>query len=420
MDIDRKIQGAWIIHHTDKLQDVKNASNDYEAINLAGKCGLLLSSLAASEDQFISQTKLETLAKAININRRTELPGILNELENQKLIIRNLEGINILGLTTTTTLEYTTSIFYDSNPDSHELAVIDLSEKTSELPITEQTAKEYISDTYKIQNTKVDELLIASEQIGFVDIESVDTSRKLIFNGNLFRRNEVHKINAICSSLSESKVKKIQELDETLRNQGCVALNIAHKILEEKLFKQLHSIGLYDVNTVNNERGDFKFVTKPSAFSRFGNPTVEDAFDLAKAFVTSLTFGMTQSSADRGKITMIQKLMQKLINGEWIGPATAIGQDYQMLEIRGVVQVKPSQQYPNRFLMKLLKKDVGELALKVITSGDISTEVLLTLPSASIIGYTGPERNRAYERKLQAPQIQNNVGELLDVLRTGW
>jgi hypothetical protein len=117
---------------------------------------------------------------------------------------------------------------------------------------------------------------------------------------------------------------------------------------------------------------------------------------------------------------MIQKLMQKLINGEWIGPATAIGQDYQMLEIRGVVQVKPSQQYPNRFLMKLLKKDVGELALKVITSGDISTEVLLTLPSASIIGYTGPERNRAYERKLQAPQIQSNVGELLDVLRTGW
>jgi hypothetical protein len=420
MDIDKKIQGAWIIHHTDKLQDVKNASNDYEAINLAGKCGLLLSSLAASEEQFISQAKLETLARAININRRTELPGILSELENQKLIIRNSTGINILGLTTTTTLEYTTSIFYDSNPDSYEVAVIDLSEKTSELPIAEQTAKEYISDTYKIPNTKVEELLIASEQIGFVDVESVDTSRKLIFNGNLFRRDEVRKINAICSSLSESKVKKIQELDETLRNQGCVPLNIGHQILGEKLFKQLQSIGLYDVNTVNNERGDFNFVTKPSAFSRFGNATVEDAFDLAKAFVTSLTFGMTQSSADRGKITMIQKLMQKLINGEWIGPATAIGQDYQMLEIRGVVQVKPSQQYPNRFLMKLLKKDVGELALKVITSGDISTEVLLTLPSASIIGYTGPERNRAYERKLQAPQIQSNVGELLDVLRTGW
>jgi hypothetical protein len=420
MDIDKKIQGAWIIHHTDKLQDVKNASNDYEAINLAGKCGLLLSSLAASEEQFIPQTKLETLSKAININRKTELPGILSELENQKLIIRNSTGINILGLTTTTTLEYTTSIFYDSNPDNYEIAVIDLSEKTSELPIAEQTAKEYISDTYKIPNPKVDELLIASEQIGFVDVESVDTSRKLIFNGNLFRRDEVRKINAICSSLSESKVKKIQELDETLRNQGCVPLNIGHQILGEKLFKQLQSIGLYDVNTVNNERGDFNFVTKPSAFSRFGNATVEDAFDLAKAFVTSLTFGMTQSSADRGKITMIQKLMQKLINGEWIGPSTAIGQDYQMLEIRGVVQVKPSQQYPNRFLMKLLKKDVGELALKVITSGDISTEVLLALPSASIIGYTGPERNRAYERKLQAPQIQNNVGELLDVLRTGW
>lgn len=420
MAMDRRIQGAWIIHHTDKLQDVRNASNDYEAINLAGKCGLLLSSLAASEDQFISDAKLEALAKAININRKIELPGILRELEKQKLIIRDSSsGVNVLGLTTVTTLEYTTSIFYDSNPENYEVAVIDLSEKTSELPRDGQSVKEYIGDTYKIHSTKVDELLTASEQIGFVDVESVDTSTKLIFNGNLFRRDEVRKISAVCSSLSESKVRKIQELDETLRNQGCVPSDIAHQVLGEKLFKQLQSIGLYDVNTVSNEQGKFEFVTKPSAFSRFGNATVEDAFDLAKAFVTSLTFGMTQSKADRGKITMIQKLMQKLINGEWVGPATAIGQDYKMLEIRGVIQVKPSQQYPDRFLMRLLKKDVGELALKVITSGDISTEVLLSLPSASIIGYTGPERNRAYERKLQAPQIQNNVGELLDVLRTG-
>lgn len=117
---------------------------------------------------------------------------------------------------------------------------------------------------------------------------------------------------------------------------------------------------------------------------------------------------------------MIEKLMKKLIDGQWVGPATAIGQDYKVLELRGVIQVKPSQEYAERFLMKLLKKDVGELALKVITSGDISTDALLYLPSASIIGYTSPEQNRTYERKLQTPQIQDKVGELLDVLRTGY
>jgi len=420
MAIDKKIQGAWIIHHTDKLQDVKNAVNEYEAINFAGKCGLLLSSLAASEEQSISKTKLETFAKVNKINRKTELPQILSELEKQKLIISDSSKVHVLGLSTTTTLEHTTSIFLDAKPENYEIAVIDLSEKTSELPIDEKTAKEYIGDTYQISSTKVEEILTASEQIGFVDVEKVDTSRKIIFNGNLFRRNDVRKIDAICSSLSESQVRKINELDETLKAEGCVALDIAHRILSEKLFKQLQSIGVYDVNTVSNEQGNYNFVTKPSAFSRFGNATVEDAFDLAKAFVTSLTFGITQSPANRGQITMIQKLMNKLINGHWVGPATAIGQDYKVLELRGVIQVKPSQEYADRFLMKLLKKDVGELALKVITSGDISTDVLLNLPSASIIGYTGPEQNRTYERKLQAPQIQHNVGELLDVLRTGY
>lgn len=416
--MDKKIEGAWIIHHTNKLQNVTNASNDYEAINLAGKCGLLLSSLAVSEDQSISNEKLEALAKAININRKTELPGILNELERQKLIFRDSSEVYVLGLTTATTLEHITSIFHDSNPEKHEVAVIDLSEKTSELPLEENSVKEYIGDTYKIDSTSLNNLLRASEQIGFVDIESVDDSRKLIFNGNLFRRNEIKKINAICSSISESKIRSIRELDETLRNLGCVPLDIAHKILSKKFFGQLQSIGLYDVNTVGNEQGNFEFVTKPSAFSRFGNATVEDAFDLAKAFVTSLTFGMIQSKYNRGRIAMIQQLMEKLIDGQWVGPATAIGQDYKILEMHRVIQVKPSLAYSDRFLMKLLKKDVGELALKVITSGDISTESVL-LPSASISSYIGPERNRAYERKSQAPKIQSNVGKLLDILRTG-
>lgn len=419
MAMERRIQGAWIIHHTDKLQDVKNAANDYEAINLAGKCGLLLSSLAASEEKSISETRLETLAKAANINRKTELPGILIELEKQKLISRNSSGLSILGLTTAATLEYTTSIFDDAAPKNYEVAVIDLAEKTSELPLDDQTAKEYIGDSYKISKGQTEQLLTLSEQIGFVDVESVDSSRKILFNGNLFRRNEIRKIDVICSSLSEANVKKIRELDDNLREQGCIFLDIAHQLLGYNLFKKLQSIGLYDVNTVNNEQGNFDFVTKPSAFSKFGNATVEDAFDLAKIFVTSLMFGITQSKFDRGKITMIQKLMQKLIDGEWVGPATAIGYDYKVLELRGVIQVRPSQQYQNRFLMKLLKKDVGELALKVIISGDISTEALLVLPSASVISYTGPERNRVYERKLQTPQVQHNVGELLDVLRTG-
>lgn len=234
--MDKRSQGAWIIHHTDKLQDVKNATNDYETVNFAGKCGLLLSSLAGSEEQSISKAKLEVLVKATNISLKTELPTILQELEKQKLITSSESEVSILGLTMATTLEHTATIFYDSSPDNHEIAAIDLSEKVSELPLDDKTAKEYISDTYKLDNTKTNEFLSASEQIGFIDAASIDSSRKIIFNGNLFRRNEVNKINAVCSNLSESEVRKIQELDEILKNQGCVPVESAHRILEKILF----------------------------------------------------------------------------------------------------------------------------------------------------------------------------------------
>jgi hypothetical protein len=108
--------------------------------------------------------------------------------------------------------------------------------------------------------------------------------------------------------------------------------------------------------------------------------------------------------------------MQKLINGEAVGPATAIGHDYKLLEMRGVIQVIPASK--GMFNMKLLKKDVGKLALKVIMDGDVSTEAL-PLPSASVISYDGPEQTRSYQRKSQTPQLKSSVGDLLYQLRTG-
>lgn len=417
--MDKKTQGAWIIHHTDKLQDVKNAANDYENINLAGKCGLLLSSLAASEEMHISQQRLETLAKAANINLKMELPTILNKLEQQKLIIPDSSIIHIIGLTTSATLEHITSIFYDENPDDTEIAVIDLSEQISELPQDYEIAKEYISDIYKISNKKTDNLLNASREIGFIDGASLDNSRTILFNGNLFRRDDIQKINAVYSSLSESEISRMKELNELLKYSGCLPLEKPEKIVGEKLFEKLKSIGIYDVNTLKNERGKHYFVTKPSAFSKFGNSAVEDVFDLAKLFVTSLTFGMMKSPYDRGQIKMIQKLMEKLINGDWVGSATAIGNDYKALEFRGVVQVKRSPEDSNRYNMKLLKKDVGELALKVINNGEISTEAAIKIPTASIIDYTIPEQNRTYGRKSQNPEMDKNIAEMLEQLRRG-
>lgn len=414
--MDKQTKGAWIVHHTSKLQGVTNAVNDYEQIHFAGKCGLLLSSLASSEEASLTRKKVNALAQAVGISIRLELPQILKELEKQKLIYCSDSGIDVLGLSTAATLGHIASIFEESEPLRQENAVIDLADKTSELPFNNILAKEYIADTYKLDKTETEEVLTSAECIGFVDFEEIGKREKLLFNGNLFRRNEANKINAVCSSLSSAETSKLLELNDTLRSQGCIRLETAYNLMGDALFKKLHSIGLYDVNIVGNEQGTFHFVTKPSAFSKFSSTIADDAFDLAKIFVTSLTYGMIQSSPNRGQITKIQQLMKKLIRGELVGSATAIGQDYKLLEMRRVIELIPDS--PGRFFMRLLKKEVGELALKVIMEGDASTEAL-PLPSASVISYEGPEQTRSYERKSQAPRLKNSVCEILEQLRTG-
>ena len=414
--MDKKTSGAWIIHHTHKLQGVKLTTPDYEQIGFAGKCGIVLNALAGSTESEINNERISALARANGISARLELPTIIDVLHKQRLIDKGDTGIAVLGLTTAQTLEHTAEIFEDASPSPCEKASIDLAEKASELPVIKEDAVEYISDTYHIAVPETGEILRQCEEIGFFDSEEV-SGEPIYFNGNLFRREDINKANAILSSLNIQDEQHVIELTERLKASGCMAKGDAITILGEQLYSKMCSIGFIDENSIGNESGTYSFVTRPAAFSKFTNSAADDAFDLAKAFVTSLTYGMITSPYGRGRIRMIEALMQKLINGGMVGPATAIGQDYKVLEMKGVIEVRPVGD--GRFYMRLLKKEVGQLALTVITEGEVGGNSLLEMPGVSATKYDGPEVNRSVVRKRQPEPLKRGVARLLSDLRTG-
>ena len=409
-------KGACVIHHTKKLQEANN-TQDFEEIELAGKCGVFLSNLAASEEQSeLGANKIAAIAKVSNI-KITEIETIKKKLEEAHLIETGKKSgsLSVLGITTASVLGHTADIFNSTDPSDFQLASLELSENISDLPKGERMLKQYISDTHKLSAQETTDLFSQSEVIGFVDYEKLDDTSKYYFKGNLFRKEYVNKANAILSSLSSEEARKIAEMDLYLSSKGCMTLEKSKLMLGEKLLAKLQAIGMYDFNDVSNPLETKTLVTKPSAFSKYGNPFEEDALDLAKAFVSSLFYGMNYSPSSRGKITMLPRLLRKLINGHAVGPTTAIGQDYKLLELKRVIQLIPST--GGMYYMRLLKKDIGEIALQVLEIGDASEQTVVNIYSGSVTQYIGPEQKRDITRKKQNEQSKKAVAELLRTFR---
>jgi hypothetical protein len=411
-------KGAWLIHHTQKLDST--SSYGFGDIFLSGKCGLLLSALTTSSaEKKISKEKVEALAAANGINTIFELPSLLDTLKKNHLIDLSEKGeVVTLGITTTNVLMHTSNIYEQRNPNKIQNASLLLSELVSQKPILEKLAKEQISDILKLSTEEVSKVLSHSEDFGFIDTQNIAKGDKLLFNGNLFRVENASKFEAVLASVTKDEAIKIGELNNLLDEAGCVTYEKAINTLGKALFSKLQSIGFYDLNTVSNSTESAYFITRPYSFSKYGNPFIEDSLDLAKALVASLAYGILKSTAARGRITDIKALMAKLINGGSVGPADAIGEDYKYLETRGVVSIVKSERFPKAYDMLLLKKDIGEIALKVLDNGQGSDVALLKGSSSS--NYINPEKNRMRTRMSQRKdQISDKqLNEIIKTIRT--
>ncbi|HWX17519.1 MAG TPA: hypothetical protein VNY07_13115 [Chthoniobacterales bacterium] len=417
MDTDKKTEGAWLIHHSQKLQTVSGAV-EFQEIEFAGKCGTLLSALASDSESTLKQRKVQAIAKSAGLNIHTDLPAILKTLTERQLIDQSQAGdVVALGLTTPTVLTHTTDIFRATEPAETEVAAIFLAEETSRAPAVDKDLRDCVSETFELRIDQTEALLARSIEIGFVDAQKVDSGNQLLFNGNLFRVDNAKKIESILLSLSPVDRTNMNELEERLKTKGCVEENLARTLLGNVLFDKLHSIGVFDVSQVSNEAETTYYVTRPGAFGKFGNTIADDALDLAKALVSSLTYGMTRRSASRGRIRMLNALLDKLIRGETLNPSTAAGQDYKILELKGVVEVRPAE--GGMFCMRLLKKEVGKYAKKILNFGDASEESLPILPGAAVTAYRGPEHTRGIKRKKLTESQKSTTAELLHQIRTG-
>lgn len=410
--------GAWVIHHGRKLVLDTNGSAEFPAIDEAAKAATLLTKLGQSNQTNIQKSEVRAIAVASGLNPRHELSGLLQVLERKRLIEQSGEEISILGVTNRGSLSYAADMFQEAEPNSYELASISLAEIASTSPIRRTEVAEKIGDEHQLTKEQASDFLNRAEAIGFVDKEGEGEDR-LLFNGNLFRRDSASKCQKVLASLGGGEQQLVSEVSDQLSKIGCLTAVHVENLLSKPLFEKLVAAGLYDLNQVTNEQGSHVYVTSPSAFHKFVDPMIDDCFDMAKSLVAALTYGMNTRNSSQGRISMLPALLNKLIGGFEIGPASAIGQDYRVLEMNRVLKLRPDQKYSNRFFMKLLKREVGEIALQVLTQGNAYVQSVVELPGAPMSGYVGPEESRTSVRKKQSVMSKRTTRDILEAVRGG-
>ncbi len=410
--------GAWVIHHGRKLVLDSNGPAEFPAIDEAAKASTLLTKLGQANQINVPMVEVRAIAVASGLNPRHELTGLLQVLQDKRLIDQSTDEVSVLGVTTRACLGHAANIFQAAQPNDFEQASLTLAEIASRSPVRRKDVSEKLGDLHRLSKANVNDFLNRAEEIGFVDKEG-DGPDHLLFNGNLFRRDNAAKSERVLSSLNPTEQTLVAEIGHQLGQNGCLLAFHVEGVLSTPLFEKLVAAGLFDLNQVTNEAGCHVYVTSPSAFHKYVDPMVDDCFDMAKSLVAALTYGMKSRSSSQGRISMLGTLLGKLISGREIGPATAIGQDYRVLEVNRVVKLRADSIYPDRYYMKLLKTEVGELALQVLTQGNANAQSLVDLPSAPMSGYIGPEESRTAVRKKQTALSKRTTRDVLEAVRGG-
>lgn len=423
--MESKTKGAWLLAQSKSLDGYAGpGAARLENVSYSGKIGRLYNLLRRYSDEAstftISKQTVEKACQLNGVDKPARQMGLQVLKDAGRIDVAADGSVAVLGATTQAVLEATAEIFDDQNPSSDEQAIIDLSERVSGKPVKRAEAEEYISDTHKLKKADAASLVDLSKSTALIDEEG-ERGHGILFNSHTFRDGKyAQKAHRVLEQLKADERARLSEVQDKLSRRGALYDAEVEKVLGSDLYKRLVSVGLFDRMEVSNSTESVGYIASPNDFQKYGRPFEEDPIDDAKALIASLTYGQTRSSYTRGQITMPEALIRALVRGDELaaraGGVRAIGEDYRELEARQVVEV--TEKSSGRYTMRLLKKDVGDLALTIVRGGAASQEAVL-MDGSPARAFKGPHAARNEVRAKNDVTDKRFVHDALDRLRSG-
>lgn len=432
VDTDKDLlkKGTWIVNTAKHIVDLKTSTVELAAIETteeAGKAGLLLSKLVADNDEIIKVDKAKGFARLAGITSgefRTYIDDlkIAEKLDYTRDVNGNINEIEIYCFSQRDALETVGKIFDNKEPREYDKANIYGLIETFKIPKSEDELKGDLA-RLGISEEGALKTLELQELFGLVKTSGEDRGEKVYYNEYSFNSDPTKVVKAL-GSLDEAKRNDVLAvIDIITKNQGYLEDFLLNEI-DKTTLDMMESLGIIDGITVNSDINSSTFYTTPQLKGEGVGVfnLSNDVFHKAKILLSCLRFGQIQSYYSRGKIDSNSKMMNiinKLLRGDWVGPATAIGNDYTLLELDGVIKTIPGPSYG--FLMQLRQKEVGVLVKQMIQYNQIFED---GTNNAILIGeqpssYVLPEKRKKEIEALGTQTIEKFKVDMLHTIRSG-
>lgn len=421
-------KGAWIAStkkHLDRHQCTPEV-HQFPATDVAGKAANLLSLLQADSQERVTAAALNTYFVAAKI-RPAEQEHILQKLQadGRLEICRTsagvLEGVDVYTFSREQVLRSAARIFDGSNPTAREIASIDGLEFIVALPRAESELVARLAATgFRDEDARLTAQL--QQTLGLVGVDRYPgLDEPIIYNEHAFVAPG--KIVAAYRGLSTRERQTLEDVQHVIEQSGCVPYDAVVGRFPEDTLTMMEGLGLIDRQEVVSQFGNSDFITLPQTFGAYGGQLGMgvDCFHHAKMLLCCLKYGQLKSRVSRGKIRDLGWILDALLRGGEVGPCTAIGQDYTILENEGVISLRRAYDLGGeQYFMRLRKKEVAELAKQVLLfNRTIADAGLQGVPVSSAVGdYVNPQVKRADIIATPTGPVAEVRAKLLTTLRT--
>lgn len=427
--MDNLEKGSWIINtikHTTGVRTDTVELNDLEVTERAGKSGILLGKLLVDKQEIITGKKLSVFARTANISpdavkTYAEILKNFGQVDFKLDKFGNVSELEIYCLTTEDAIKTVSDIFEYYEPDEIERGNLESLKTTFEFPASREELTQALTSRKGISEENVNEILALESAFSLIKKERIENS-DIYYNEYAFA-GDGSKIAKAIASLPESQRNDVNfVMEQVKQSQGFLADNLTDKI-NPNIISMMEGVGLLDGITVSSDFGKAVFYTTPQLIGPgIGSWKIStDVFNHAKLLLSSLRYGEYKSVSSRGAIYTSSKMMNivnKLLRGEWVGPCTAIGEDYKLLELDGVISVQP---YNGMYKMKLRQFEVGRLVKQmleynmVVNDSVNEIDVFNNLPT----GYIAPEERRKVIQADRTVPVKNIQEKFIASIRTG-